>query len=224
MRIIILLLSLIMILPCRAAENGYVKYIALTFDDGPHPKYTPQILKILYENNVPATFFVIGENAERYPELIRAEYDLGCEIGNHTYSHKRCDGACSDIYDEIKKTDRIIFDITGEIPSLFRPPEGKHAEAVDKAVSSSGKKTVLWNIDTRDWAHTDRTAICENIKKNARNGSVILFHDYVSGTSPTPSVLEEMIPYLKKQGYVFVTVSELYNKADTGDVSSIFIG
>lgn len=206
---IILLFSLL--LPFSASANNK-KYVALTFDDGPHPKYTAEILKILYENDVKATFFVVGENAERYPELLRAEYDLGHEIGNHTYSHiKITEKNREKISAEIKEADGIIYDITGVTPTLFRPPEGRHGKQIDALISGMNKTEVFWNIDTRDWAHTDKEKIIENIKTNIKNGSIILFHDYITPPSPTPDVLRKIIPYLKAQGYEFVTVSELYH-------------
>lgn len=225
MRIIAVILAVLAAFPVGALKKP-VKYIALTFDDGPHPKYTSEILNILYENDAYATFFVIGENAEKYPYLIRAEYDLGCEIGNHTYSHLRLNSkSVGALSDEIKKADEIIYDITGEKPLLFRPPEGKHNCKTDDIIKKAEKHTVLWTIDTRDWAHTDKNTIINNIKKNVKNGSVILFHDYIVPPSPTPDVLREILPCLKAQGYEFVTVSELlYHSADIGDISSFFIG
>ena len=129
------------------------------------------------------------------------------------------------LFDEIKKTDDIIYEITGKIPALFRPPEGKHNGKADEIIKRAGKRAVLWTIDTRDWAHTDKDKIIDNIKNNAKNGSVILFHDYITAPSPTPDVLREILPYLKSQGYEFVTVTELLSySADIGDVSSFFIG
>ena len=225
MRIIALILSFALVFSCGIVKKP-VKYIALTFDDGPHPVYTARILKILYDNNASATFFVIGENAERYPSLIRAEYDSGHELGNHTYSHGKLNkNSVKTLYDEIKKTDDIIKCITGTEPTFFRPPEGKHNSETDMILKKAGKQTVLWTVDTRDWAHTDKNTIINNIKKNVKNGSVILFHDYVAPPSPTPDVLCEILPYLKEQGYEFVTISELLShKADIGDVSSFFIG
>lgn len=224
-KLVSLLLSVFLSIPSAAVKKP-VKYVALTFDDGPHPVYTAQILKILYENDAEATFFAVGENAERYPSLIRAEYDLGHEIGNHTYTHRRLnEKSVLTLADEIKKTDDIIYNITGITPSLFRPPEGKHNGAVDTILKNAGKQTVLWTVDTRDWAHTDKNTIINNIKSNIKNGSVILFHDYIAPPSPTPGVLCEILPYLKELGFRFVTVTELLShKADIGDVSSFFIG
>ncbi len=225
MRLVSIILAALLSVPVSCIKKP-AKFIALTFDDGPHPKYTAEILKILYDNDAAATFFVVGENAQRYPELVRAEHDLGCEIGNHTYSHMRFnDKTARALFDEIKKTDDIIYEITGKIPALFRPPEGKHSGKADEIIKRAGKRTVLWTIDTRDWAHTDKDKIIDNIKNNAKNGSVILFHDYITAPSPTPDVLREILPYLKSQGYEFVTVTELLShSADIGDVSSFFIG
>ena len=220
-----LFLSVSLLIPSSVIKKSE-KYIALTFDDGPHPKYTAQILKILYDNEAMATFFVIGENAERYPYLVRAEYDLGHEIGNHTYHHDRkSDQSLKTLADDIKRADDIIYEITGQKPLLFRPPEGKRDKTLDDIVKKAGKSIVLWTVDTRDWAHTDKDKIIKNITENTKNGSVILFHDYISPPSPTPEVLCEILPYLKEKGYKFVTVSELLKrKADIGELSSFFIG
>lgn len=224
MRIVSIILSLIaLIRPCIRDER---KLVALTFDDGPHPEYTAKILKILYENDVRATFFVVGSNAERYPGLVRAEYDLGNEIGNHTYSHRVCvKDSDRMISDEIKNADKIISDITGEVPTLFRPPEGKIGGMSHDLYKSLGKRIILWDVDTRDWAHTPVDKIVKNVKENVRNGSVILFHDFVKPPSPTPESLGIIIPYLRENGYEFVTVSELLEDvAESGVRPSFFIG
>lgn len=224
MKALCILLSAALIFhPCRAEQK---KRVALTFDDGPHCRYTAEILKILYDCDIQATFFVVGGNAEKYPDLVRAEYDLGHEIGNHTYSHSVCDGTrCADIITEIKRTDEIIRDITGSVPALFRPPEGKLRGDILPALKRYGKKTVLWNVDTRDWAHTPVDRIIANVKQNVRDGSVILFHDYIASDSPTPEALRSVIPYLKSQGYEFVTVSGLLEAVEeNGAPSSFFIG
>lgn len=227
MKTVSLIISFIMLLSpaCRAAAVSK-KYVALTFDDGPHFKYTAQILHILSENNVCATFFVVGENAEKYPELVKAEYDTGHEIGNHTYSHKRLGALdCKAMLDEIKKADEVIFSITGEYPRLFRPPEGKTDKDLEAGVFQADKRLVLWSVDTRDWAHTPKDKIIDNIKRNVKDGSIILFHDYIAEDSPTPDVLKSIIPYLKSEGYEFLTVSELLSiKAYIAACESFFIG
>ena len=226
MRILSAFLALFILSPAVTENAPRTKYAALTFDDGPHPVYTRQILKILYDYGVPATFFVAGENAERYPELLRAEYDCGHDIGNHTYSHPRItENGADKIIEDIKHADGVIYSVLGIKPSLFRPPEGRRVKTLDDFIKKSGKTEIFWTIDTRDWAHTEAEKITENIKTNIKDGSVILFHDYVTPPSPTPAVLEKIIPYLLSNGYKLVTVSELLtHKAYIGGKSSFFIG
>ena len=118
----------------------------------------------------------------------------------------------------------IIREITGESPTLFRPPEGKTGASLE-TLNKCGKTLVLWDVDTRDWAHTSVEEITENIKANVHDGSIILFHDFVSAPSPTPEVLRRIIPYLRDQGYEFMTVSGmLAEKTDTGLIPSFFFG
>ncbi len=209
MKTLSLFLAVLMMLASVPTGNAK-KRLALTFDDGPHKKYTAEILSVLDKYGVKATFFVIGQNAEQYPELIKAEYESGHEIGNHTYSHKRLGSVnCSAMLEEIKKTDDIICKITGECPILFRPPEGRTSSELEAAVFAESKKTVLWTVDTRDWAHNPIDRIVKTVKTNVKNGSIILFHDYITPNSDTPEALGILIPYLMAQNYEFVTVSEL---------------
>lgn len=192
----------------RSAE----KCIALTFDDGPHPKYTPQILNILDKYNAKATFFVIGKNAEKYPEIVRDEYVRGHEIGNHTYSHpdlKRI--SASEFLDEITKTKNIITEIIGSSPILFRPPGGYLSNSIVNEVLAQNGVAVLWSWrqDTKDWSCPSSECIVTGVLDNLKDGDIILFHDYNSSVSPTPDALEQILDRLSKQGYKFVTVSEL---------------
>lgn len=186
------------------------KFVALTFDDGPHPRYTEEILDILDQYGIKATFFVIGKNAVLYDDVFRKCVQKGHEIGNHTYSHK---SAKNCVYEELKKealhTNSIIEGITHKKTALFRPPTGFYNENCLRLSRELGFNTVLWNIDTRDWAHTPADKIVSNIKRNVKNGSIILFHDYVTYPSPTPCALSAIIPFLISRGYRFLTVSEL---------------
>ena len=186
------------------------KRVALTFDDGPHPRKTDEILDVLYEYGVKATFFVIGKNAENYPDAVIREAAEGHEIGNHTYSHKRLTD-CTDIKDEISKTSDIIFSLTGRRPTLMRPPEGAYRKENVTVVKNCGCDMVLWTIDTRDWAKASVNDIFENVKKNVRDGSIILFHDYTSEGAHTIEALKLLVPYLIEEGYEIVTASELMN-------------
>lgn len=184
--------------------------IALTFDDGPHPRYTDQILKILAEYGVVATFFVIGENADAYPELVRRTVEEGHEVANHTYHHyhtARID--LQTINEEMQACAQSITRITGERPRLFRPPEGVYNEGIGALCTQNGYTAVLWSIDTEDWAHRSPCTICRNVSKNAKDGAIILMHDFIGKNSPTPSALRQMIPMLLAKGFEFVTVSDL---------------
>ena len=189
---------------------GCGKRIAITFDDGPHPRKTAEILDLLAERSVRATFFVVGENAKLYPDLLMRQVAEGHEIGNHTYHHKplkKCkDGEGKR---EITETSEAIKSITGKAPVLFRPPEGSYSPSTVELARACGCDVVLWNVDTRDWALAGTEEIVSNVKKNVRNGSIILFHDFTRDGSHTLDALKILLPYLLSEGYEFVTVSEL---------------
>ena len=186
------------------------KRIALTFDDGPHPRYTPQILDILKKYGVHATFFAIGMNADTYGDLIKREIEEGHEIGNHTYHHYHTkDIEANILIADILACSKALEGKTGITPRLFRPPEGVCTDEIKALCEDLGYTIVMWSIDTRDWAHTPIDKIISNIQKNACDGAIILMHDFTGKNSPTPAVLRQIIPILQRSGYEFVTVSEL---------------
>ena len=186
------------------------KCIALTFDDGPHIKYTLEILDILKENNATATFFIIGENAKAHPDIIEKIIDAGCEIGNHTWSHAFLDTLNSQaIYEEIAKADTLLKNLTGNNPLVFRPPGGRYNERVLKIAEDFGYTTVLWSKDTRDWSCPTVDKVISSALDSPTNGDIILFHDYNAKNSPTPEALRKILPKLIEDGYKTVTVSEL---------------
>ena len=188
------------------------KLVALTFDDGPHKYRTAEILDILKEYDVKATFFVVGTMAHEYPELIKREIREGHEIGNHTYNHYKMKKLSEkNIIRELELTEKELYEIAEYRPKLFRPPEGWCSEMIASAVGSIDYDVILWNIDTLDWAHNEVGKICECVDLAVIPGSIILFHDYVTGDSPTPEALRRIIPALKARGYSFVTVSQLIN-------------
>jgi polysaccharide deacetylase family sporulation protein PdaB len=187
--------------------------IALTFDDGPHPKITPKILEILEKHDVKATFFMIGENVEYYPNVVRSVVEAGHEIGNHTYSHPHISRINEEtLAREISKCDNAVSKLTGIHPKLFRPPEGVIDNVVKVISSTNDYSVILWRVDTRDWAGTSASAIEKNISQNVRSGDIILMHDYISKNCHTVEAVERIIPILLKKGYKFVTVSELIEK------------
>lgn len=186
------------------------KRIALTFDDGPHYKYTAEILDILAEYDIKATFFVIGKLAETYPELIIRELSEGHEVASHTLSHPHLTGITEEkLTNELNSTEEILLEIAEYRPRLFRPPEGKCGEVVRRVASDLGYEVILWTVDTKDWAHTPTDKIINCVMNNTRPGSIILCHDFIGGDSPTPDALRSFIPKLLAEGYEFVTVSDL---------------
>lgn len=192
------------------AADGSPPRIALTFDDGPSEQYTAEILDILQANRVKATFFVLGTNAERHPDLLLRTIAEGHEVGNHTYTHPHLQKIDEEsLADEVLRTDTLLRKIADYSPTLFRPPEGYISPAVKAVARHGGYSLVLWTIDTRDWALNSEANILHTIQSKASDGDIILFHDYVVGKSPTPEVLRKIIPWLKEKGFEFVTVSEL---------------
>lgn len=191
---------------CRVESKD--KSVALTFDDGPHPKYTEEILDVLDEYGVKATFFVIGKNVKENPGLVEEELRRGHEVECHTYSHKYAnDLGYKEALRELKKSE----DESGVVFSYVRPPGGILSKGFSKAASELSYKTVLWSVDTRDWKCPGVGRVVSAVTSNVEPGDIILMHDYVSGKSDTPEALKIIIPKLLEEGYVFVTVDELIN-------------
>ena len=190
------------------------KAIALTFDDGPHPYLTPQILDVLDDYDAKATFFVVGSMARAYPDVLKEVSKRGHEIGNHTYTHlPESTSGCEKLKKEIIDTELTILEIALQQTSLFRPPTGYVCKSAVEMTGELGYKTIVWDIDTKDWAHTSPQKILAEVKKYAKNGSIILFHDFIGKDSPTVDALNLVLPWLKDQGYRFVTVSEMMSTA-----------
>lgn len=184
--------------------------IALTFDDGPHPRYTIEILKILDEYKIPATFFFVGENVSYYPEAARKVVEAGHEIGNHTFSHPCVKKQSEEEFrKELRRCEETIQKVTGAKPTLFRPPQGSWNTQVYEIARENGYSVILWDIDTLDWAHTPSNKISDYVMSNVKSGNIILMHDYHSGKCTTIDALRSFIPQLLEKGYRFVTVSEL---------------
>lgn len=193
----------------RKHKNNCMK-IALTFDDGPHPGYTPRILEILDEYGIKATFFTVGINAHYYPDTLRMVAERGHEIGNHTYSHPRVSCmAQSKLKQEIELCEETIYEITDCRTKLFRPPEGMIDSETLSVLQDLDYRVILWDIDTRDWAHTPPREIAEKVINKVSSGDIILMHDYIGVNSPTCEAMRIFIPVLIQKGYKFVVVSEL---------------
>ncbi len=184
--------------------------IALSFDDGPHPYYTPLILDILAEYNIRATFFMIGENVRYYSAAAEAVVAGGHEIGNHTFSHCKFNRMNEhEMRDEISACEDAISSVAECRPHFLRPPEGQLNETMRRVIGSLDYRIVLWDVDTRDWAHTPPATICQHILDTVQAGDIILMHDFIGHDSPTPEALRLVIPELLARGYRFVTVGEL---------------
>lgn len=184
------------------------KVVALTIDDGPHNKVTPEILSVLKEKQVKATFFVLGVNAEHFPKLLAQEVADGHEIGVHTYSHPSLPKLSPQkIAEEIDKSERIIA-TTAPKPTLFRPPGGFYNPQVIETAHQRGYTVVLWSVDPRDWSCPPAEKVVERVLQDIKPGSIVLLHDG-QYPLPTPQALGIIIDRLREQGYSFVTVSEL---------------
>ncbi|MFD2370403.1 polysaccharide deacetylase family protein [Brevibacillus sp. GCM10020057] len=195
------------------------KVIALTFDDGPDPAYTAQIAALLKEYNAKATFFMVGSRVKQFPEVARQLAEEHHELANHTFSHPDIRRISDErLQAEMEKTQETIYESTGIRPQLFRPPGGYYSDEVVNVAKRAGFLVVMWSWhqDTRDWSDPGVQKIVRKVLTNARNGDIVLFHDYGGNRKQTVEALREILPKLHKRGYRFVTVSELmhqYGKA-----------
>lgn len=180
------------------------KRIALTFDDGPHPRYTEMLLDGLKERGVVATFFVTGEHAALHPDIIERMYHEGHMIGNHTYSHMQLSKKNLEAYkEELIRTSEVIEEITGEEVLYVRPPYGSWNKSIEKDLNMF---PVLWTVDPLDWCSSNVKAIVNRIVKNVKEDDIILMHDYYA-TSVEAAL--QAVDKLLEQGYHFVTVEEI---------------
>ena len=205
--------------------NDDEKIIALTFDDGPDEVFTPQVLEILKKNDVKATFFLVGENVKPNKEIVKRQFEEGHEIGNHTYTHINVSNSGYDkVYEEITKTQEEIKEVIGIEPKLFRPPYRAISRNMCDIIKSKNMNIILWsNLDPRDWSNPGVYNIVNTIESKVENGNIILLHDYNNlrnSKSQTIQALETVIPYLKEQGYKFVTISEMINNLDKKDTQT----
>lgn len=180
------------------------KEVALTFDDGPDLRYTEELLDGLKERNVHATFFVLGKQAEKYPDIVARMQEEGHLIGNHTYSHMQLRKSNREEFkEELKKTSEIIGSITGEELQYVRPPFGSWDKSFESELNMF---PVLWTIDPRDWCKSDVSCIVRNVISKVGDGDIILMHDqYDSSVKAALKIVDE----LKERGYEFVTVEEI---------------
>jgi peptidoglycan/xylan/chitin deacetylase (PgdA/CDA1 family) len=190
------------------------KVVALTFDDGPS-EYTRGVLDALQKANVKATFFLLGKNVEKHPELVRQIFQEGHEIGNHSWSHQPLIFQWpSFIKEEIRRTDQAIRDCGYQGPIHFRAPYGRKLFVLPWILSKTGRAHILFDVIPDDWANPGTSVIVDRIVKQVKPGSIILCHDgcgdeVSNDRSQTVEATEPAIRVLKNAGYRFTTVSEL---------------
>jgi chitin deacetylase len=182
------------------------KVIALTFDDGPWPRYTREVLQVLASRNVKATFFMVGREVERRPDVVREVHDAGHVIGNHSWDHAR---KPRNPADEVLRTDAAIKKATGVESTLFRPPYGEMKNGMAARAAREGQCVVIWSADSNDWKHATAQSITQRILRQARPGGIALMHDGGGNRASTVAALPHIIDTLRDRGYRFVTVPEL---------------
>lgn len=192
------------------------KRIALTFDDGPDPRFTEDVLNILNQYNVSGTFFLMGSRAIAYPEIVERINNEGHVIGNHTYFHPNLvkEADIPTLEREVIRTENTLNDIIDYRTSLFRPPYGfLYNELVEK-LAEMQYLIIGWSVDSLDWEEDPPEVIASNVLDNVHPGAIILMHDgadWDGDRTNTIAALRQIIPALQKQGYEFVTVPKLLN-------------
>lgn len=192
------------------------RQVALTFDDVPDAVFTPRVLDALKQAGVKATFFVVGNRAEAHPDIMARIVKEGHEVGNHSYSHPNLPKLTdSQFRSEVTRTDQIIRNYTGSVPTLFRPPYGNTNESQLLWLASKGKKIVGWNVDSLDWKGLNADQVSTNVLSHVLPGSIILQHaagGHGEDLSGTVAAIPRIVKSLKNDGVDFVTVDVLLNQ------------
>lgn len=185
-------------------QTEQIKKVALTFDDGPHPSYTEQLLDGLWKRGVKATFFVTGEHAALHPDIIERMNREGHLIGNHTYSHMQLSASKKTAFkEELIRTNEVIWEITGEDVLYVRPPYGTWDKSLEAELNMF---PVLWDVDPLDWCSTNVSKITSGVVSAVEENDIILMHDYFeTSVSAALCVVDELL----EKGYTFVTVDEI---------------
>ncbi|MBM7624868.1 polysaccharide deacetylase family protein [Sporohalobacter salinus] len=197
--------------------NTNTMQIALTFDDGPDKLYTPKILKILKKYNVKATFFLLGKQVQKYPQVTKQIINEGHAIGNHTWSHPDLTKLNEEeIKEEILATEKEIKEITDRTTNLIRPPYGTTSDKLLDQLKEMNYKVIHWSIDSLDWNSNNKEEILNRVLSKLKPGSVILFHSSIGknkSLTPTVQALPHIIKELKKRNIKLVTVNKLLSLA-----------
>lgn len=191
------------------AQTNEGPMIALTFDDGPYPEVTAAILDALEQYGVKATFFVLGSRVKGQEEMLKRMEELGCEIGNHTWSHADLTGlSAAQCISEIEKTNEEFKRVLGHGAAVVRPPFGHYNSTVRNLVPYP---LILWTVDTGDWQKQNPRQLARSVVEQAKEGCVILMHDQQTSTA---EAITDIIPLLVREGFRFVTISELIEAHD----------
>ena len=183
------------------------KYVALTFDDGPHPDVTPHVLDTLKQHEARATFFMLGNQVEYYPKIVEQVAKNGHEIGSHSNSHPDLTRlSVQAIQQELNETNEKIEQTVGMKPKLFRPPYGAFDEDVIYSATDYDHSMILWSVDSLDWKNRNTSSVQNTILNNITPGAIVLMHDIHPSTA---EALPQILDTLTNEGYEFVTVSEL---------------
>jgi peptidoglycan-N-acetylglucosamine deacetylase len=172
--------------------------VALTFDDGPHPKNTKVLVKILSERIIPATFFVLGRNVKSWPDILRLTHEAGHEIGNHGWSHSSFETLSdADILHELSETHQFIREKSSQECTVYRPPYGAIAERQKSLITEHlGYRLVLWNVDSLDWQKPSVDEVIQNTTNLAVKRAILLFHDFSDVTREAlPRILDTLLGY-----------------------------
>jgi peptidoglycan/xylan/chitin deacetylase (PgdA/CDA1 family) len=192
--------------------NNYTKdnYVAITFDDGPNERFTPQVLSLLKKYNAKATFFCIGERVKQHPKVLKMIVDEGHVVGNHTYTHNENFGFFKTKYviSELYQANSIIKEIIGKEIKLFRPPFGVTNPRIKKAITKVGLQSIGWSIRSLDTTSKSTDSIVKSIKKTLKKGDVILLHDT---SNKSIEVLEQLLVFMNEKQLESVSIPTLFN-------------
>lgn len=189
-----------------------LKRVAISFDATWGTELTDEILAILHEHGIETTFFLAGYWVDKHPDYVVKIAAAGHEIGNHSYSHPHMNSLSQrEIAYELKKNEDIIFDLTGQKTTLFRPPFGEYNNQVISTASDLGYHTVQWSVDSLDWKNLTSNQIYERIMGQIKPGSIVLFHNAAPGT---PDAIRRIIPTLLADGYEIVPVSKILHQGE----------
>lgn len=183
------------------------RFIALTFDDGPHHANTREILDILRRENAKGTFFVLGSRAETYPDIVARMAAEGHDVGNHTWEHRGlAKSGSAEALQSLRRTNELISGITGKPCMIVRPPYGQTNQRVRSLIHGQGWHEIMWDSDSRDWENKNPDRILYRVMRSVSPGSIVLFHDIHPGAA---QMLPTLIKAFKNNGYRFITISEL---------------